>query len=63
MLECVKRAFVAAEEAASGEERVGIAAIGAEICTLERAVREIKAVYNEFDRALVAMRTQRGRDA
>ena len=55
MLECVKHAFVAVEEGASGDERMGIAAIGAEICTLERAVKEIKAVYNEFDLVLVAM--------
>lgn len=56
MLECVQHALVAAEEGTGGEDQLGIAAVGAEICTLERAVMEIKAVYSEWDGAILAIR-------
>lgn len=55
MLECVQHALVAAEEGAVGEDRPGITAIGAEICTLEKVVKEIKASYSEFDYAILAL--------
>lgn len=55
MLECVCHAVVAAEEGAVDDDRPGITAIGSEICTLERAVKEIKASYSEFDHAILAL--------
>ena len=52
LLETVEHAMVAAEE--MNEDGVG--AIGAEICTLERAAKEIRGIYNELDRVTVGIR-------
>jgi len=55
LLETVQHAFVAVEEDAIGQQRLGIAAGSAEISTLERAVKETGSIYNEFDLALGAI--------